>query len=169
MATRCRLVGVVGAATLLVTLLAVPVLAGVPSSEPTSCADSTDSTWQDNCWVSKYSSDPDRISDFSTGVQRIVAVDYWLGSIDGYYGTNSYNATKSYQSARGLTSDGIVGTNTWSELRSDLVAMGTISSYNYYSIDGDPAFRQQPTGDRYWQVESDLSGSFQWMDRTRST
>ncbi|WP_419999906.1 peptidoglycan-binding protein [Streptomyces boninensis] len=38
-------------------------------------------------------------------------------AVDGSFGTNTASAVKQYQSARGLTADGIVGANTWKALQ----------------------------------------------------
>jgi len=158
-------------ATALLLAIAVPASAGVPSGEPYNCVTTAWKGWGDNCWVSNNSADPDRISDLTTGVQTIVSYEAWLGSIDGYYGTNSYNATKVYQAANGLTADGIVGENTWEALRTELVFDYSSSGLRYfaYNTAANPSyFRTQNEYTSYWQVESPRAQSWVWMDRTRS-
>jgi hypothetical protein len=50
-------------------------------------------------------------------VQTLVnARGYSPGSIDGYYGDDSVSAIKKFQSAKGLTSDGVVGSKTFERL-----------------------------------------------------
>lgn len=48
----------------------------------------------------------------------LIGYGYNCGSsgADGDFGTNTYNAVKSYQKANGLTVDGCVGKNTWGKL-----------------------------------------------------
>ena len=41
---------------------------------------------------------------------------YNVGTVDGIFGANTQKAVKAYQTAKGLSSDGIVGKNTWSKL-----------------------------------------------------
>lgn len=50
--------------------------------------------------------------------QRLISLGYSCGSTgaDGDFGTNTYNAVKKFQKAKGLTQDGIVGKNTWKKL-----------------------------------------------------
>lgn len=170
---RGRAALIVAMTAMLTVTLVAPASAGVPSGEPYSCTDSADGhSWGDNCWVSTYQSDPDRVSDFTTGVQTIVRYEFWLGSIDGWYGSLSKNAVKQYQSSRGLSVDGIVGTNTWNGLKTELVRIGIVGSWDYYrhwSTTSNIEFRKQPSGDQFWQVSSVLTQTWEWMDRSRST
>ena len=41
---------------------------------------------------------------------------YNVGTVDGIFGANTQKAVKAYQTAKGLSSDGIVGKQTWSKL-----------------------------------------------------
>lgn len=41
---------------------------------------------------------------------------YNAGTVDGIFGANTLKAVKAYQTAKGLTADGIVGKNTWSKI-----------------------------------------------------
>ena len=54
---------------------------------------------------------------------RVYALQYLLkyrgyspGTVDGKFGTNTYNAARNFQRSRGIVVDGKVGTNTWSKL-----------------------------------------------------
>ena len=48
--------------------------------------------------------------------------------LDGIFGAATENAVRSYQSSRGLTSDGIVGCNTWRSLQEAVVGTGATST-----------------------------------------
>lgn len=50
--------------------------------------------------------------------QILNSLGYDCGSVDGIFGSKTVNATKEFQSNNGLTSDGIIGKNTWSKLLS---------------------------------------------------
>lgn len=40
------------------------------------------------------------------------------------FGTQTYNAVRSYQATRGLAVDGIIGCNTWRSLQENVVGTG---------------------------------------------
>ena len=50
------------------------------------------------------------------------------GGLDGIFGSLTENAVRAYQQSRGLTSDGIVGCNTWRSLGEDVVGTGRTST-----------------------------------------
>lgn len=53
---------------------------------------------------------------------------YRTNGLDGIFGSATQNAVISYQRARGLTADGIVGCNTWRSLQEDVVGTGATST-----------------------------------------
>ena len=53
---------------------------------------------------------------------------YSTGGLDGIFGTQTYNAVRAYQSSVGLSSDGIVGCNTWRSLQEAVVGRGKTST-----------------------------------------
>ncbi|MEN6462912.1 MAG: peptidoglycan-binding protein [Syntrophomonas sp.] len=50
--------------------------------------------------------------------------------VDGIFGSNTYNAVVSFQKAKGLSTDGIVGTNTRTALKAALLGKSTTGSNN---------------------------------------
>lgn len=67
--------------------------------------------WHDNCWVGNGH---DTSANMITGVQRILkGLGFYGGTVDGLWGPLSHGATQNFQAWRGLTTDGIIGTETW--------------------------------------------------------
>ena len=70
----------------------------------------------------------------SRGVYVLVAQDdlntlgFRTGGLDGVFGAQTRNAVIAYQRSRGLTSDGVVGCNTWLSLQEDVVGNGRTST-----------------------------------------
>ncbi len=161
-------------AVVLVMASAIPVFAGVPSGEPSSCDPWADWSWLDNCWVSWYSSDPDQVSDLTTGIQRVLNHNNEgndnVGAVDGWYGSQSRSGVIAFQQNHGLYADGIVGPNTWSTLQGDLVLTATTSYYRYYRVEGDTPnlFLRERYGLGRWYVDSVRAGGWVAMDRTRT-
>lgn len=50
------------------------------------------------------------------------------GGLDGIFGSATQNAVISYQRSRGLSTDGIVGCNTWRSLQEAVVGTGPTST-----------------------------------------
>jgi peptidoglycan hydrolase-like protein with peptidoglycan-binding domain len=46
---------------------------------------------------------------------QLASKNYGVG-VDGVFGTGTTNAVKSFQTSKGLLSDGIVGPDTWAKL-----------------------------------------------------
>ena len=53
---------------------------------------------------------------------------YNTGGLDGIFGIQTNTAVKSYQNKVGLSSDGIVGCNTWRSLQEEVIGKGATSS-----------------------------------------
>jgi hypothetical protein len=62
----------------------------------------------------------------TVGGYVLAAQEFLLGAegytpLDAQFGTNSYNATRSFQSQVGIAVDGCIGSQTWSVMRSALI------------------------------------------------
>lgn len=69
--------------------------------------------WRNFCLVGKGNSGV-----YVKAVQTILACQgYNPGPIDGIFGNQTRSAVIKYQRARGLSADGLVGTNTWNSLQ----------------------------------------------------
>lgn len=53
---------------------------------------------------------------------------FTTGGLDGIFGNRTFEAVKSYQTSRGLASDGIVGCNTWRSLQENVIGSGRTST-----------------------------------------
>ncbi|WP_256336725.1 peptidoglycan-binding protein [Paenibacillus sp. OK060] len=100
-----------GKALLAMALLSVTVLGGVASA-----ATISKTTW------------PSVKAGSSGGFVSALQADLWssgyqntVGTVDGSFGSGTTSAVKSFQTAEGLTSDGVVGNGTWSKLDNYMV------------------------------------------------
>jgi hypothetical protein len=92
--------------------------------------------WQKDCWVgSGYLTN----AMFIAGIQ-VINADWRFnsGGRDGQYGPNTENGIKSFQTNRGLTADGVVGSDTWWNYGDVLFFTGTGPNYWTFSVSGDP-------------------------------
>lgn len=48
--------------------------------------------------------------------EKLVSLGYSTNGVDGIFGSGTYSAVREFQKTRGLSSDGIVGQNTWRKL-----------------------------------------------------
>lgn len=79
------------------------------------------------------------VSDITGVWQAILWADGYLGKcgssgVDGRFGTGTKNATYSWQGGRGLTADGIVGSNTWGKADNYNVYISGTSSAEYEGV-----------------------------------
>ena len=58
----------------------------------------------------------------------LTTLGYDTGGLDGVFGSGTEEAVKSYQKKEGLTSDGVVGCNTWRSLQEAVVGKGKSST-----------------------------------------
>lgn len=61
----------------------------------------------------------------TTAQNNLKARYYDPGPVDGVFGPKTFNQVKWYQSDRGLTADGVVGTKTWFRLDPPTVKKGS--------------------------------------------
>ena len=54
----------------------------------------------------------------------LTTLGYDTGGLDGVFGIKTKNAVLTFQKRNGLTQDGLVGTNTWNSLQSQVVGKG---------------------------------------------
>ncbi len=99
-------------------------------SERGTDSNSSTANWDDNCHIER-SSQGGQFADslYASGIQRVVYCSGYgdvsvyptvVDFTDGEYGPASEAATQDYQSANGLTPDGIVGGQTWGALRDSI-------------------------------------------------
>ncbi len=74
------------------------------------------------------------IKEGNRGVYVLIAQDdlntlgYTTGGLDGIFGPKTKEAVRRYQQSRGLSTDGIIGCNTWKSLQEDVVGTGRTST-----------------------------------------
>ncbi len=58
----------------------------------------------------------------------LTTLGYNTGGLDGVFGARTTDSVRQYQSSRGLSADGIIGTNTWNTLMKEIVGRGQSST-----------------------------------------
>lgn len=116
-------IGVFLLAGLMVT--AYPTMSGAAIAS--GCNSVTTYSWSNNCTVSQgnYSNDVYAIQltlSIYAAPMKSPCHSYDLISLDGDFGTQTFNAVECFQSNNSLSVDGIVGPQTWGALRSTLFA-----------------------------------------------
>jgi hypothetical protein len=116
-------------AALLLTPTEVKANVNYPSGCHTYAYGSKPSGWDANCWLGENGSAYINDAFYVQGLQIILQGEgYYTLGIDGLFGNGTYVGTRLYQSHHGLTSDGIVGNNTWHSLLSQLSLVGYFCS-----------------------------------------
>lgn len=59
------------------------------------------------------------------------------GTIDGNFGTGTYNAVVKYQKSKGLGADGVVGDGTWNALKADIKNIQSLLNNHGYNLSTD--------------------------------
>lgn len=77
--------------------------------------------------ISRYGSSGDEVKQIQT---KLKAWGYYNGNVDGIYGSQTYEAVKSFQRNNGLTVDGIAGSQTLAALGINSGSSGGSSSNN---------------------------------------
>lgn len=120
----------------------------VTTPDVTACADpdSSNPDWGDNCQLQRFGDYADSL--YTLGVQRILWCQNYGGGAsfdaytDGEFGPGTERSVRNFQTDNNLTSDGIIGPQTWAVLRNKLtivsqddVVIGA-ASYTAHTIDG---------------------------------
>jgi len=111
---------------------------------------STTYDWSDNCHVGRFGEWSH--SGYTLGIQTVLACLGFSLQVDGYFGPETENSVYEYQLIRGLTDSGIVDSDTWDSLRSDLIYLRDDGFYESHAVGNclaqDP--KLQNTGDNRW-------------------
>src|SRR5207248_8792777 len=91
--------------------------------------------------------------------QTVLWADGFLGKcgsagIDGIFGSTTKSATKNYQANYGLTADGIVGPQTWSEAYSWVIHESG-GYYHYWGYDHNPKLYRFGDGEWFFDPVGD--------------
>lgn len=87
------------------------------------------SDWYWNSWVGYSNTTKGGIV---YAVQKILNSSGNNVTNDGYYGNQTYTATKSYQKTYGLTQDGVIGKNTWKNVQNHTIYTGSNGSIDCF-------------------------------------
>ncbi len=117
--------------------------------------------WQDNYVVGTGC---DLNGEYTLGIQRI---NWGLGfrnsTRDGFYGSNTKQDIKDFQSSVGETADGIVGVNTWDAYETKMVYDGSAGTWKYYKSVGHSRAWFRHTGlspDRWYGLKKNASSTW---------
>lgn len=137
-----RIVGRVGVVAAIVggVVAASAVPADANNYIPAGCAQVPLQNWSTNCYASPTATSG---GPYVTAVQTALQGNlYFAGQcIDASYGWPTTSAVQQYQTAKSLTSDGVVGAQTWSSLNGSLMYMSEYSigttRYKYHGAGAD--------------------------------
>src|SRR5579862_6914843 len=120
---RFLLLGSLGL-TLVVGLMFTAVTSGSHIASAAGCNNPVTGSWSTNsCLIGEGSANSNDV----VAIQEIItfsntsfngqSCDAMVMGVDGSFGTHTSNAVKCFQGAKGLSQDGVVGTNTWRALQ----------------------------------------------------
>lgn len=97
----------------------------------TTLAASMQNDWSNNSWVGwNYNVRGGIVY----AVQSILFSSGRAMMVDGYYGSQTAETIRSYQSAHGLSSDGTVGSQTWGEMQTHRYYLGSSGVVYHYAV-----------------------------------
>jgi peptidoglycan hydrolase-like protein with peptidoglycan-binding domain len=99
-------------------------------------------------------------------IQRVLAQLNYVIAVDGSFGNITDTVVRAYQRANNLTIDGLVGTNTWNSLQSQLRFQWRDShGYNQYSVgtSSNSSIWYAHFTDGRWTLRSS-AGIWDWMN-----
>ena len=115
--TSVPLQNVPGASTQMPALYAVPAQTPVSLGTPVpTMAAATSAPEQSGSILLRSGSSGSQVKQLQ---ERLQALGYYSGTVDGAFGSGTKKAVQQFQSQHGLDADGIVGEKTWSMLLSD--------------------------------------------------
>jgi peptidoglycan hydrolase-like protein with peptidoglycan-binding domain len=123
-----------------VLIISLPLGILITPTSPASartCNTTATNGWSNNCTVSEGNA-----SNMVEAIQTVVKIygafhGYSAcnpGTIDGIFGTNTFNAVECFQRHTGLSVDGIVGPNTWRTLQGQLVPTTVDGNWYYNAV-----------------------------------
>lgn len=101
---------------LMVTWIGTPPALADGTPVPSGCDKTLDVGFYGTCQTAKYSAYGYYRSGLTAWVQATLDGHGYTLDIDGKFGSITDSKVRSWQTARGLTADGIVGNNTWQTL-----------------------------------------------------
>jgi hypothetical protein len=120
---------------------------------PSDCDQSGYEPWYEFCWQGQDSTRWDNASDYIVAIQRgLNGLGFNTGTVDGLFGTNTKNGVKAYQTAYGLTADGVFGQASWIELHANLDVYQQVDGYLYCQMGSSGACFREYLATEHWSV-----------------
>ena len=121
-------------------------------------------SWSNNCTVSEGN-----ISNFVYAIQTAIddsSGNNCFASVDGNFGSSTFTAVKCFQTAKGISPDGIVGPVTWGKLQDVLTFDHSNAGWDYYHSQLFPTLTDwrkfDSSGVWYVHVTSPTTGQLKW-------
>ncbi|MDO5298792.1 MAG: peptidoglycan-binding protein, partial [Clostridia bacterium] len=137
--------GVAGSKTLAAIATAVAKKGGTSSSSSSSSSSGT---------TLKLNSQGTLVSQLQ---QDLMQLGYYYAEITGNFGSKTEAAVKKFQTAKGLTADGVAGTKTLAAIASAISAAGGSTSSSSSSSSSTSGLKLGSTGDKVRALQEDLT------------